>query len=211
MTHPRTQIRNAAVNRLGQNLTPPPAQGQQPGAPTYRTAAGPRVFAGRLMPVEEPELPAIVVHTRDTERNTERSPSHWNGFEQRECILSIVCVAQSFDNIDDDLDDMTEQVEAALQSWEIPGLEAAEVMLQDTSSQDPDFDGSLATGAATIRYAVTYRKPYRDTPNPYVIDGDAPLEQSGAYPGGRITPDGQSGAACPVGNATITANGEELT
>jgi len=205
MTHPRTQIRNAAVARLGQSLTSPPA------APTYRTAAGPRVFAGRLMPVEEPELPAIVVHTRDTERNTERSPSHWNGFEQRECILSIVCVAQSFDNIDDDLDDMTEQVEAALQSWEISGFESVEVMYQDTSSQDPDFDGSLATGAAVIRYTVTYRKPYRDTPNPYVVCDDEPLEQSGAYPGGRITCDGQSGAACPVGNATITANGEELT
>ena len=194
MTHPRTRIRAAFVERL-----------------TDATAAEERVYAGRLMPVEEPQLPAIIVHSRDGERNTERSPSHWNGFEQRECILSIVCVAQSFDNIDDDLDDMTEQVEAALQSWEIPGLEAAEVMYQDTSSQDPDFDGSLATGAATVRYMVTYRKPYRDTPNPYVIDGEDPLGQSGAYPGGRITPDGQSGESCPVASATITANGEELT
>lgn len=194
MAHPRTLIRQAAVAHL-----------------IDKTAAEERVFAGRLMPVEEPELPAIVVHTRDTERNTERSPSHWNGFEQRECILSIVCVAQSFIDIDDDLDDMTEQVEAAMQSWEIPGLEAAEVMLQDTSSQDPDFDGSLATGAAVVRYAVTYRKPYRDIPNPYVLDGDDPLEQSGAYPGGRITPDGQTGETCPVADATITANGEELT
>lgn len=193
MTHPRKLIRQAAVAHL-----------------IDKTAAEERVFAGRLMPVEEPELPAIVVHTRDTERNTERSPSHWNGFEQRECILSIVCVAQSFVDIDDDLDDMADQVEAALQAWEIPGLEAAEVMLQDTSSQDPDFDGSLATGATVLRYAVTYRKPYRETPDPYVLDGDDPLEQSGAYPGGRITPDGQSGETCPVADATITANGEEL-
>jgi len=194
MTHPRAIIREAARTRL-----------------LNQTAAEGRVFTGRLMPVEEPELPAIVVHTRDTERNTERSPSHWNGFEQRECILSIVCVAQSFDDIDADLDVMADQVEDAMQSWEIPGLESAKVMLQDTSSQDPDFDGSLATGATVLRYAVTYRKPYRETPNPYVVCADEPLERSGAYPGGRITCDGQTGETCPVADATIIANGEELT
>jgi hypothetical protein len=52
MTHPRSQIRAAIVTRLSQNLTPPPAQGQQPGPATYRTAAGPRVYSGRLMPIK---------------------------------------------------------------------------------------------------------------------------------------------------------------
>lgn len=210
MTHFRTQIRNAVVARLGQNITPPPAQGQQPAAPTYRTVAGPRVFKGRLMPIEEPELPAIVVHTREPEEITSRSTSGWNGFEQRRCIVSVVCIAQSFDDIDADLDTMAGQVEAALQSWIIPGFESSDPFLLDTKSEDPEFDGSLTTGASTLRYVVTYRTPYRDGPNPYVIDGDDPLERSGAYPGGQITPDGQTGAACPVGNATIYGNNEEL-
>lgn len=213
MTHPRSQIRNAFVTRLGQNLTPPPAPGQQPGAPTYRTAAGPRVFKGRLMPIEEPELPAIVVHTREAEEVQERSSSGWDGYEQRRCIVSVICVAQSFDDIDADLDAMADQVEAALQTWEIPGLESSDALLLDTRSDDPEFDGALSTGATALRYVVTYRTPYRDCSNPYVQAADEPLERSGAYPGGRVTagcPVGNTGEACPVDDATIYANSEEL-
>jgi hypothetical protein len=214
MTHPRTQIRNAVVAQLSANLTPPPAQGQQPGAPTYPTAAGARVYSGRLMPIEEPDLPAIVVHTREPEEIQDRSISGWNGFERRRCIVSVVCIAQSFDDIDEDLDTMADQVEAALQSWTIPGFESSDALLLDTKTEDPEFDGALTTGATTLRYVVTYQTPYRECSNPYVIDGDDPLERSGAYPGGQVTPGcpaDNSGEACPVADATITANGEELT
>lgn len=193
MTHPRTQIRKLFVQQL-----------------TDATAAEERVYSGRLMPIEEPELPAIVVHTREDEEILERSVSGWNGYEQRRCIVSVVCIAQSFDDIDEDLDTMADQVEAAVQSWIIPGFESAEIGPHKTSSDPPEFDGSLTTGATTLRFPVTYYTPFRDGPNPYVINGDDPLEQSGAYPGGQITPDGQSGAACPVGNATIYGNSEEL-
>lgn len=213
MTHPRTQIRNAVVAQLGQNITPPPAQGQQPGAPTYRTAAGPRVFKGRLMPIEEPDLPAIVVHTREPEEVQERSPSGWDGFERRRCIVSVICIAQSFDDIDEDLDAIAYEVEAALQTWTIPGFESSDAFLLDTRSDDPEFDGALTTGATTLRYQVTYRTPYRDCSNPYVIDGDDPLERSGAYPGGRVTagcPAGNTGEACPIDNAELFSQEEPI-
>lgn len=196
MTHPRTQIRKAIVSKL-----------------TDATAAEERVYSGRLMPIEEPQLPAIVVHTRDAEEITSRSTSKWNGFERRRCIVTVVCIAQSFDDIDEDLDTMAGQVEAALQSFTIPGFEAAELDLADTRSDDPEFDGSLTTGATRLRYECVYMTSYRDCANPYVIDGDDPLEQSGAYPGGQVTPGcppGGTGAACPVGNATIYANEEQL-
>jgi hypothetical protein len=193
MTNRRSQIRKLFVERL-----------------TDATAAEERVYSGRLMPIEEPELPAIVVHTRDDEEILERSVSGWDGYEQRRCIVSVVCIAQSFDDIDEDLDTMADEVEAAVQSWVVPGFESAEIGPHKTSSDPPEFDGSLTTGATTLRFPVTYYTPFRDGPNPYVIDGDDPLEQSGAYPGGQITPDGQSGAACPVGNATIYGNSEEL-
>jgi hypothetical protein len=192
-THPRQQLRAAFVQRLA-------------GV----TAAGDRVHSGRLMPIEEPELPAIIVHTRDTEEVQSRSISGWNGYEQRRCTVSVICVAQSFDDIDTDLDSMAADVEAALQSWIIPGFESAEIGPHSTSSEDPEFDGSLSTGAITLKFPVTYLTPFRDGPNPYVIDGDDPLGQSGAYPGGRITPDGQTGETCPVAEATLFANQEEL-
>ena len=217
MTHPRTQIRNAVVARLGQNLTPPPAQGQQPAPATYRTAAGSRVYSGRLMPIEEPELPAIVVHTREPEEIQDRSVSFWNGFERRRCIVSVICIAQSFDDIDEDLDSMADQVEAAMQSWTIPGFESSDALLLDTRSDDPDFDGGLTAGATTLRYVVTYQTPYRDCSNPYVDEdaaaGDGDLERSGAYPGGQVTPGcpaTNTGEACPIGNAELFSQEEPI-
>ena len=200
MTHPRTQIRNAFVEQL-----------------TDATAAEERVYKGRLMPIndhdDQPTLPAIVVHTREPEEIQERSPSGWDGFERRRCIVSVICIAQSFDDIDEELDTFAGQVEAVLQSWVIPGFESSDPLLLDTRTDDPDFDGSLTTGAITLRYEVIYRTPYRECSNPYV-EADGPLEQSGAYPGGQVTPGcpaDNSGAACPIGNATINANGEDLT
>lgn len=184
MTHPRTQIRALFVTRL-----------------VNATSAEERVFSGRLMPMEEPVLPAIVVHTRRPEDVLERSTSGWDGYEKRRCIVSVICVRQSFEDIDEELDTMAEQVEAAIQSWTIPGFESAEIGPHTTSSEDPDFEGSLTTGATTLEFPVVYLTPFRSGPNPDI---------TGAYPGGQITSDGQTGAACPVGTATIYANQEEL-
>lgn len=192
MTHPRTLLRQAFVTQLRD-----------------ATVAEERVYCGRLMPIEEPQLPAIVVHTRDPEQVIDRSNSGTNGFERRRCIVSVVCVGQSYDDIDEELDDMAAQVEASLQAWVIPGFESADALLLDTSSKPPDFEGRLTTGATTLSYAVEYTTPYRACSDPYVID-DGPLEQSGAYPGGRVSPGCPAdniGTICPIGGATIIVNG----
>jgi hypothetical protein len=197
MTHPRSLIRTAFVTRL-LNGTP----------------AGERVHAGRLMPIgdqeEDPTLPAIVVHTRDREELLTRSPSGWNGFEERLCIVSVVCVAQAFDDIDTLLDDMAQAVEERLQAWTIPGFESSDAHLIDTRSDDPEFNGSLTTGATVLRYGVKYRTPFRDVPDPYTQDDPDSIYQSGAYPGGRVTPSGNTGTACPIGNANLFSNEEPI-
>ena len=195
MTHPRTQIREAFRNRL-----------------IDATAAEERVYIGRLMPLEEPELPAIVVHTREPEEIQSRSISGWKGYERRRCVVSVVCIAQSFEDIDADLDAMADQVETALQSWVIPGFESTDALLLDTRSDDPEFDGGLTTGATALRYLVTYQTAYRDCSNPYVI-ADGSLEQSGAYPGGQVTPgcpDGNTGEACPIDDAELFSQQEPI-
>ncbi len=196
MPHPRTLLRQAFVARLRD-----------------ATVAEERVYSGRLMPIndeeDEPTLPAIVVHTREPEQVIDRSTSGFDGFERRRCIVSVICVAQSYDDLDEDLDTMAQQVEAALQAWIIPGFESADAMLMDTSSEPPDFDGSLTTNATTLRYAVEYNTPYRTCSNPYVISAGS-LEQSGAYPGGQVTPGCPAdsiGTVCPTGGATIIVNG----
>lgn len=195
MTHRRTTLRNAFVSRL-----------------TNATAVGSRVFAGRLMPIEEPELPAIVVHTREPEEITERSINGWNGFERRRCIVSVVVVAQSFEDLDEDLDTIAAQVEATLQSWTIPGFESSDPFLVNSDASDPEFDGALTTGSLRLRYAVSYTTPYRDCSNPYVTAGGS-LEQSGAYPGGQVTPGcpaSNTGEVCPIGGAQLFVDGAPI-
>lgn len=196
MTHPRSLIRAAFVDRLLDS-----------------TPAEERVYAGRLMPVEEPELPAIIVHTRDREELQQRSPSGWNGFEERLCIVSVICVAQSFNDIDSLLDDMAADVEAQLQAWVIPGLESSDAHLIDTRSDDPEFNGSLTTGATVLRYGVKYRTPFRDCSNPYVQEDPESIYRSGAYPGGQVIagcPVGNTGEVCPIGDAELFSQEEPI-
>lgn len=200
MTHPRTQIRNLTVAHL---------QGA--------TDAANRVHAGRLMPLDDraelAQLPAIVVHTRMPEEIIKRSPSGWSGYEKRRCIVSVIIVAQSFGDLDEDLDTMAGQVEAAMQTWIVPGFESAEIEPHTTTSSDPEFDGSLSTGSTTLEFPVVYTTPYRDCSNPYVISDDEPLERSGTYPGGRVTagcPSGGTGEACPIDDVVILSQGERI-
>lgn len=197
MTHRRTLLREAFVTHLRSAI---PSLGQ-------------RVYSGRLMPIEEPELPAIVVHTREREQILQRSTSGWSGYEQRRGIVSVICVAQSFDDLDTDLDTMAAQVEAALQAWTIPGFESSDPQLLDSDASDPEFDGSLTTGARTLRYAVDYTTPYRDCSNPYVLADTDDIMRSGAYPGGQVNagcPAGNTGEACPIGTAELFSQEEPI-
>jgi hypothetical protein len=169
------------------------------------------------MPVEEPELPAIIVVTREPEKIVDRSTNGWNGFEKRRCIVSVVVVAQSFDDLDADLDVIANQVEATLQAWTIPGFESSDPFLVDSEMADPEFDGSLATSVRTLRYSVDYMTPYRSCSDPYVDEdaaaGDGLLERSGAYPGGQVMPGcpaSNTGEACPIGTAELFSQEEPI-
>jgi hypothetical protein len=190
MTHPRTQIRSAFVSHLRSAIP----------------SLGNRVYSGRLMPLSDdddqpPQLPAIMVHTRAPDEIRERSASGWNGFERRRAIVSIMCVAQSNGDIDAELDVIAEQVEAALESWTIPGFESSDPFYLDTIGADPEFEGELTTSAITIRYEVHYNRPYRSCSDPYVDPDADDIMRSGAYPGGQVTPGcpaDNTGEACPV-------------
>jgi hypothetical protein len=215
MTHPRRLIRNAMVARLSENLTPAPedlAEGEAPPAATYPTIAGTRVFAGRPAPLEEGQLPAIVVHTREPENVESYPASGWNGFTRRRTIAMVECYLQSFDDVDDDLDEFADQVEAMFESWDLPGFESGEIRLADTTSE-VEWDGSLSTGCIKLRYEVVYRRAYRACGNPYVDPDGESIYRSGAYPGGQVLPGcppGVTGEACPVGDAELFSQEESI-
>ena len=196
MTHPRQVIRSAAAIRLATG-----------------TRASVNVITGRPMPEALDQLPALLVHTRNPEKVTSYPASGWNGATTRACELVVVgCQAVAYDTVDDENDAFTDEIEARLEFLTIPGLESAEVRLATTSSE-VNWDGECPLGWVELTYAVTYRKPYRDCSNPYVLDDDDDIMRSGAYPGGRVTagcPAGNTGETCPVGDATLISNGEPI-
>lgn len=196
MTHPRTTIRTAAAARLATG-----------------TRAGSNVIMGRPMPENADQLPTLLVHTRNPEKVTGYPASGWNGATTRVCELLVVgCQPVAYDTVDDENDAFAEEIEARLESWTIPGLESAEVRLASTR-MEVNWEAESPLGWVELTFSVSYRKPYRDCSNPYVVDDDDDIMRSGAYPGGQVTagcPVGNTGEACPVGDATLISNGEPI-
>lgn len=184
-----------------------------------KTAAGARVFPSRTNTLTEDELPAIMVLSRSEKiPQTERGypPSGWNASIRRMATIAIEAIAQAFDDIDDVLDELAEQVESELEHLTIAGMESAELRLTETDI-DVNYEGRLPIGAARLTYEVTYFTVYRDCTDPYVDEdaaaGDGPIERSGAYPGGQVLPGcpgEQVGEACPIPAANISLDDLEL-
>lgn len=113
MTSPRKLIRRAIAIILRDPVEP--AEGADILAPpVYLTSCNERVYPGRNYPLTPELLPAILVYTRD--EDTEPADSGADGFGpiHRTAKLAIECVTKGDENLDDALDDLTDEVERAL-------------------------------------------------------------------------------------------------
>lgn len=144
MAHQRELIRHAVVTLLtGAN-----------------TAAGSRVVGTRVEPHQQRLLPAISVYTLSESVDQDsalRSPIELT----RELKLEItawVAHADAFP-VDDAMDDLAEQIEAAMASdYYIAGT-VADQILESTEMQVVEDDGRSdpLVGIVTLTYAITYR------------------------------------------------------
>lgn len=142
MAHARTQIRNAVAAQLG-------------GLPL----TGAHVFVNRLHKLVKADLPALIVRTDD-----ESIDAIGIGFPsplERRLVLGIECVAIANAALDTTLDDLIEQVEAAMSASpsavELGGL-AKSVRLQSVAI-DIEADADVPVGRAELRYEITYFTP----------------------------------------------------
>lgn len=135
MTHPRKQIRDAAVAVLtGLSLT------------------GAHVFASRVRPLLDAELPALRVFSRESQ--LEALSLSGTGASQFDLTLGIEIVVKLTDGLDDQIDAIAAEVEAALaaapdSTWlggTVGGI-----------STDIDFDEetNLPTGIARLAVSIT--------------------------------------------------------
>lgn len=146
--HPRKTIRNAIASRIA---TPLPDG-------SFWTPAGERVFSSKPTSIDPLELPCIVVRTLD-ETIEETGVTEFSTYRRRELRLSIDCLAEAYDDVEDVLDDMAFGVELSLESFSIPGYEDSKIELTRTDI-DTSLEGDLPMGAARVQLTINYMSLY---------------------------------------------------
>jgi len=130
-----------------------------------RTAAEDRVFASRLAPIRvgmlEDEGPALLIYVRgETIDPADYSITGEDGVARRRLEVTIEGVAIGSQTVDDVLDDLANEIEAALEDWDIPGYEAADPRLVE-SEIDVSEAFERPVGSCALTYVLNYYTPFR--------------------------------------------------
>jgi hypothetical protein len=131
--HARRQIRDALIARL-----------------TGLALTGNRIYAGRVNPLTDGELPAILVNTEGEEQiQSAQEPV------QRQLTFSVRGVARTADDVEDTLDDLGEQIEVAIAA--APLLAGKSINTRLTAvAVDLAGDGVQPHGVIVLTYLVDY-------------------------------------------------------
>ena len=128
-------------------------------AVTGLTTTGARVFQSRVYPLQDTELPALLVYSRSeiSEPVTIHSPRMLD----RALDLEIVAVAKATADLDDTLDQICKEVEIAL-AMPLAGLAS---LAETISLQSTDIELRGETEKPTGRATMTYRVDYFNLEN----------------------------------------------
>jgi hypothetical protein len=144
MAHPRKLIRQAVVTRL-----------------TNATAAGTRVTATRFDPHKKSQLPAISVYSLAEPVDLDASANTAPREIARDLKIEIAAWVPHTEAVpvDDAMDDLAEQIEAAMDADPYLGGAAADSILEATEMEivEDDARTSPVVGIITLTYSVTYR------------------------------------------------------
>lgn len=136
MAHQRKLIRKAVIQRLKD----------------ANTACGQRVFGNRARQIFQNELPCLLVYTqKEPVEISVQGPREY----KRSLQVAVEIVAKADDDLDDSIDDIAEQVEAAIFTDETFGDLASDTILGDTDIDIID-DGEKPIGAAKILLTIPY-------------------------------------------------------
>jgi hypothetical protein len=161
MAHPRKVIRQAVRDRLAQTVAPG----------VYRTAAQNRVYASRLAPVSEEELredgPAILIYARMEKSHAEKDYGIQGDATtvERELLLVTEAMLLGGDTVDDRLDDIAEEMEAAFNDFVIPGCESARIRLIESDIDLVTENVKRPIGCIGLVWQINYRTEWRARSN----------------------------------------------
>lgn len=122
-------------------------------AVTGLTTTGARVFQSRVYPLQDTELPALLIYTEGetSVRRTLAAP----GLLERTARVVVRAVAKATADLDDTLDQICKEVEIALA---MPNATVSVVKTITLVATDIELDGSAEkpTGQAAMTYEVIY-------------------------------------------------------
>jgi len=145
MPHVRTQIRNAVAAAL-----------------TGLTTTGPRVHPSRVWPLQQTDLPALLVYTTSDQVDYERSTIGRPRKLWRDLELVVEARAASAAGLDDTLDRIETEVIAALNLDITLGGLAKEIEIAGTEIEFDTAETPIGTNRMTFRLAYRHRE---DDPN----------------------------------------------
>jgi len=145
MSHSRSTIRNAIIDKLKTKKDN-----------IYLTDAEDRIYGNRVKPLFDQFLPAILVYAKDENILEERHETDGFGPLKRDLEIAIEAVILGGDDFDEKLDDLSNQIESALDGFEIETRKSDILKLKSTEI-DSSIEGSKIYGAVRLIYSVTYR------------------------------------------------------
>ena len=144
MSHPRTAIRDALVDRLKTKVDD-----------VFPTDAEDKIYGSRSKPLFDQFLPAILVYARNENVIEERFASDGFGPTKRELDIAFEAVVLGGEEVDTALDKIAKQIENAFDGWEMPTRKADVLKLKSTEI-DIAIEGSKTYGAIRLTYKITY-------------------------------------------------------
>lgn len=150
MSHPRSVIRNAIIDRLKTRIDD-----------SYPTDAQDRIYGNRAKPLFDQFLPAILIYAKDETVLEEKYETNGYGPLKRELEIAIEAVILGDDDFDQKLDDLSNQIENALDGFEINSRKSDILKLKSTEI-DSSIEGSKIYGAVRLSYSITYRTAVKE-------------------------------------------------
>lgn len=135
MAHARQTIREAAATAL-----------------TGLTTTGSRVYQSRVHPVSDAKLPCLLINTDSESVVAENvgSPALLDRFVE----LSVRCVAKASSNLDDTLDAMAAEVEAAIGASTLSGK--LKTLLLESIDVEMVGEAEKPVGILTMKWRANY-------------------------------------------------------
>jgi hypothetical protein len=137
MSHVRKQIRDAVTILL-----------------TGLTTTGDRVFAGRVTPIGQNEVPGLRLFV--DEESIDAGTIHGPAVLERGLTIRVECCAALADGLDDELDQMALEVEEAIAADTTLGGILNGAIVPTSIDIDRSGEGATPIGQLTITFAAAY-------------------------------------------------------